>query len=141
MRRPSDALVIDAAVLIALVLGRQRRVLEGVAAKRKLVTTERAVAESARRLELGMERPDLLPVLALTVADVDVIPPEKIHALESEAARALVNAPASRNGSARDAHVLACAWAVEGDIWTFDRDFAETGVASWSTANLLKALA
>ena len=29
----------------------------------------------------------------------------------------------------------------EADIWTIDRDFAGTGVASWSTPNLMRGLA
>jgi len=46
-----------------------------------------------------------------------------------------------RNGSTRDAHVLALAWSVEADVWTTDRDFAGTGTATWSTPNLMRALA
>jgi hypothetical protein len=30
---------------------------------------------------------------------------------------------------------------VEADIWTTDRDFAGTGVATWSTSNLMRGLA
>jgi hypothetical protein len=54
---------------------------------------------------------------------------------------ALRDAVPRRNGSTSDAHRLALAWNTGGDIWTHDRDFAETGVASWSTANLIVALA
>jgi hypothetical protein len=50
-------------------------------------------------------------------------------------------APASRNGSSSDAHVLALAWLAEADIWSHDRDFAGTGWPSWSSANLRAALA
>ncbi|SFU60870.1 PIN domain-containing protein [Methylobacterium sp. 174MFSha1.1] len=57
-----------------------------------------------------------------------------------EAARVLSDAVASRNGSASDAHVLACAWLLDADIWSHDRDFAGTGWPSWSNANLLRAL-
>ena len=53
---------------------------------------------------------------------------------------ALRDAVPSRNGSIRDAHVLALAWVVEADVWTTDRDFAGTGIASWSTPNLMRAL-
>jgi hypothetical protein len=35
---------------------------------------------------------------------------------------------------------LALAWSVEADVWTTDRDFAGTGIASWSTPNLMRAL-
>ena len=47
----------------------------------------------------------------------------------------------SRNGSVRDAHLLALAWDANADIWSHDRDFAGTGVATWSTLNLLRSLA
>jgi hypothetical protein len=57
---------------------------------------------------------------------------------------ALRDAVPSRNGSTRDApgdaNVFALAWSVEADAWTTDRDFAGTGVASWSTPNLMRAL-
>ena len=39
------------------------------------------------------------------------------------------------------AHVLALAWSVDADVWTTDRDFAGTGIATWSTANLMRGLA
>jgi len=47
---------------------------------------------------------------------------------------------ASRNGAIDDAPVLALAWSLDADVWTTDRDFAGTGVASWSTPNLIRAL-
>jgi hypothetical protein len=31
--------------------------------------------------------------------------------------------------------------AAEADVWSTDRDFAGTGVASWSTRNLMRGLA
>jgi predicted nucleic acid-binding protein len=53
---------------------------------------------------------------------------------------ALRNAPASRNGSVTDAHLLALAWTLDADLWSHDRDFAGTGWPSWSTSNLLTAV-
>jgi hypothetical protein len=64
-----------------------------------------------------------------------------LEPLLAHAEDVLRDAVASRNGSTRDAHVLALAWSVEGDVWTADRDFAGTGVATWSTPNLLRGLA
>jgi predicted nucleic acid-binding protein len=61
--------------------------------------------------------------------------------LLAEAADALRNAVASRNGSVNDAHILALAWTYDADIWSHDRDFAGTGWPSWSSANLAAALA
>ena len=57
-----------------------------------------------------------------------------------EAAHVLSHAVASRNGSPSDAHVLACAWLLDADIWSYDRDFAGTGWPFWSNANLLRVL-
>jgi predicted nucleic acid-binding protein len=57
------------------------------------------------------------------------------------AALVLQLAPASRNGSMRDAHILALAWSLDADIWSHDRDFAGSGWPSWSNANLRAALA
>jgi predicted nucleic acid-binding protein len=37
--------------------------------------------------------------------------------------------------------VLALAWSLDAEVWTTDRDFAGTGVANWSTPNLIRALA
>jgi len=58
---------------------------------------------------------------------------------------ALRDAAPSRNGSTGDApgdaNVLALAWSVEADVWTTDRDFAGVGTATWSTPNLMRALA
>jgi predicted nucleic acid-binding protein len=72
----------------------------------------------------------------MTVVPVAALAP---HLARSEIA--LRDAVPSRNGSIKDAHVLALARTVEADIWTTDRDFAGTGTATWSTPNLLRALA
>lgn len=61
-------------------------------------------------------------------------------AATTDAEDVLRAAPASGNGTVNDAHVLVAAWMLDADVWTHDRDFAGTGVASWSTANLLAAL-
>jgi predicted nucleic acid-binding protein len=70
-----------------------------------------------------------------------VVPVAALTAFLSEAAVALTDAVAGRNGSNDDAHLLALAWSVDADIWTTDRDFAGAGVASWSTPNLIRGLA
>lgn len=74
------------------------------------------------------------------IALLEVPSPRLYNALMPEAVVALRNAPASRNGSVTDAHILALAWAYEADIWSHDRDFAGTGWPSWSSANLAAAL-
>jgi hypothetical protein len=40
-----------------------------------------------------------------------------------------------------DAHILALAWAADADVRSTDRDYAGAGVATWSTPNLMRALA
>jgi predicted nucleic acid-binding protein len=106
-----------------------------------LVTTDRVVHEARRRIELGLKRRDLLEIIDALAAEMTVVPVAAVvpHLARSETA--LRDAPPSRNGSTRDAHVLALAWSVEADIWTADRDFAGTGTATWSTANLLRGFA
>jgi predicted nucleic acid-binding protein len=138
MRPPSSALVVDTSVLIALVRGRGSQALVAAAETRELVVTKEALREAERRIEFGMKAPQLIPKLHAAVEMMTIIP----NALGvSEAEGALRDAVASRNGSVKDSHILACAWAFDADIWSFDRDFAGTGVASWSTPNLMRALA
>lgn len=57
-----------------------------------------------------------------------------------EAGRVLAEAVASRDAGRSDAHLLACAWALDADIWSHDRDFAGTGWPSWSNANLRRSM-
>jgi hypothetical protein len=107
-----------------------------------LVTTDRVVHEASRRIELGLRRPELLEVLYALVAEMTVVPIAALapHLPRSEIA--LRDAVPSHNDSIRDAHdVLALAWSTEADVWTTGRDFAGTGIATWSTANLMRGLA
>jgi len=141
MRAPSASLVVDAAILVAAVRGRTSgaiRLAQGVA---MLLTTDRVVQEARRRIELGLRRPDLLDVLNGLLEQITVIPVAALEPLLAESENVLRQAVASRNGSTRDAHVLALARDMDADIWTTDRDFAGTGVASWSTPNLIRGFA
>ncbi len=140
MRAPSPVLVIDAAILIAALLGRSAGALRVATSAAVLLVTDRAIEETRRRLDLGLGRADLLPLLDALVSELTVVPVLTLEPLLPTARKALVDAVTSRNGSTRDAHVLALAWSVDGDVWTTDRDFAGTGVASWSTPNLMRAL-
>jgi hypothetical protein len=69
-----------------------------------------------------------------------IVPVAALEPLLAGCEKTLRDAAASRNGSIRHAHVLALARSVEGDIWPSDRDFAGTGVATWSTPNLMRGL-
>ncbi len=140
MRQPAGALVVDASILVASVLGRTSALLVHAAERRRLVVTDRAIQESLRRIELGLKVPALIPVLNEVVTSMNVMPSSEFEGQIALARITLANAVASRNGLTSDAHILACAWVTNADIWSYDRDFAGTGVASWSTVNLMRAL-
>ena len=141
MRTPSPILVIDAAVFVAAARGRSSGAMLEAARAAALVTTNRVVHEARRRVELGLKRPDLLPVIDALAAELTIVPVAALTPILASSEVALRDAVPSRNGSTRDAHVLALAWVVEADVWTTDRDFARAGIASWSAPNLMRALA
>jgi hypothetical protein len=134
-------LVVDAAVLVAAARGRSSGALLAAARTASLVTTDRAAHEARRRIELGLKRPELCEILDALLGEATVVPVAALAMLLPYCEQALKDAVASRNGSVSDAHVLALAWSADADIWTTDRDFAGTGVATWSTPNLIRALA
>jgi predicted nucleic acid-binding protein len=141
VRAPASVLVVDAAILIAAARGRSSGAVLAAARAASLVTTDRAVAETRRRIEFGLKRPELHLIVDALIAEMTVVPVAALSALLPQAATSLVDAVASRNGSTDDTHLLALAWSVDADLWTTDRDFAGTGVASWSTPNLIRGLA
>jgi len=73
--------------------------------------------------------------------ELTIVPVAALAPILASSEAALRDAVPSRNGSTRDADVLALAGSVEADVWTTDRDFAGAGIASWSTPNLMRALA
>jgi len=141
MRAPSSTLVLDAAILISAVFGRSTGAIMEAQRVSALITTDRVVHEARRRLELGLRRPELLEVLDGLATALTIVPVAALEPLLASCEIALRDDVASRNGSTRDAHVLALARSVEADVWTTDRDFAGTGVATWSTPNLMRRLA
>ena len=141
MKSPSSTIVLDAAVLISAVFGRSRGAIMAAQQAAVLVTTDRVVHEARRRIELGLKRPELVEVLDDLVGSITIVPILSLEPRQTASETVLRDAVASRNGSTRDAHVLALARSVDADIWTTDRDFAGTGVATWSTPNLMRALA
>ncbi|MEH3147591.1 MAG: PIN domain-containing protein [Methylobacterium frigidaeris] len=141
-RRPSNVLVVDTNIILSAALGRRSVSVFDVISGRRSIATSARVAEEVRRVLGGV--PDL-PVVALAraeaiLAGIDVIEAVNYLPRIESAARALSDAVASRNGSTADAHVLACAWLLDADIWSHDRDFAGTGWPSWSNANLRRSL-
>jgi predicted nucleic acid-binding protein len=141
MKAPSSTLVLDAAVLIAAARGRSSGAVLMAGRAAALVTTDRVVHEARRRIALGLKRSDLLVIVDALVAEMTVVPVAALTPILRRSEIVLRDAVASRNGSIKDAHVLALAWSVEADIWTTDRDFAGSGVATWSTPNLMRGLA
>jgi predicted nucleic acid-binding protein len=141
MRTPASALIVDAAVLVAAARGRSSGAVLQAARAAALVTTDRAVHEARRRIGLGLKRPELLPIIDDLVAEMTVVPVAALESVLAQGEVVLRDAVSSRNGSTADAHALALAWSVDGEIWSADRDFAGTGVASWSTPNLMRGLA
>src|SRR2546422_426509 len=99
MRRPSPTLVVDASILIAATLGRSAPAMVEAGLALVLVTTDRAVEETRRRLVLGLERPMLLPAMEALLGQMDVAPSDGLGELVRKAESALRDAPASRNGS------------------------------------------
>jgi predicted nucleic acid-binding protein len=141
VRAPASALVVDAAILIAAARGRSSGAILAAAQAASLITTDRLVAEARRRIDLGLKRPELNGVVDALIAEMTVVPIAALSTLLPGAEIPLRDAAASRNGSIDDAHVLALAWSVDADVWTTDRDFAGTGVATWSTPNLIRGFA
>ncbi len=141
MKAPSASLVVDASVLVAAARGRSSGAILEAARRTVLATTDRALAEARRRLELGLKRPELVPVVDDLSREMTVVPEAALTPIVGIACDTLRDAVVSRNGSTRDAHLLALAWSIDGDIWSGDRDFAGTGVASWTTPNLMRAFA
>ncbi|OQW57472.1 MAG: hypothetical protein A4S17_04490 [Proteobacteria bacterium HN_bin10] len=141
MRAPTTTLVVDASILIAAARGRSSGALLRAAEHANLVTTDRALQETRRRIELGLKRPELLEIVDALAGEITVVPMAALLPVLPVAELALRDAVASRTGSTDDAHLLALAWSVDGDVWSADRDFAGTGVASWSTPNLMRAMA
>ncbi|MET7246346.1 PIN domain-containing protein [Methylobacterium sp. EM32] len=139
--RPSDVLVIDTNIILSAVLGRRSLpAFEAISRKRSIATSAR-VAEEARRVLRGglSDLPsDALAREEAILGGINVIAAHAYAVFLDRAARVLSDAVASRNGSASDAHVLGCAWLLDADIWSHDRDFAGTGWPSWSNANLLR---
>lgn len=141
MRAPSATLVLDANILVSAAFGRSTGAILAAGRAAVLVTTDRVIHEARRSIELGLKRPDLLAILDALAEQMTIVPVAALDPLMARGEAVLRDAVASRNGSTSDAHVLALAWHADADIWTTDRDFAGTGVATWSTPNLMRALA
>lgn len=141
-RPPSAALVVDSNILLGALRGRKTgRCIDRARQVRRLTTS----AETRREVERVLARIDpegtTTRAAAALFDAIEIFPDDHYAPAIAAAAARLTRAPASRNGSTRDAHILALAWALDADIWSHDRDYAGTGWPSWSSANLVAALA
>jgi predicted nucleic acid-binding protein len=143
MRSPSRHIVIDANIIVASVLGAQTfQKLGSVARRRRLIVSEGALNEVRRVLRSLTWLTEPYFAVARDVEDgLSRVDEAEYRSRLAPAADILRNAPASRNGSIADAHILATAWLFDADIWSHDRDFAGSGWPTWSSANLLTAIA
>ncbi|MDW6025564.1 PIN domain-containing protein [Mesorhizobium sp. BAC0120] len=141
-RAPSSIVIVDANVILSVVLGRRSRtVFATVDASRLLATSSRAAEEIRGVLKnIPNLQPHVMEAADVLLDGIQIIDKDVYSPLMDGAAWALRHAVPSKNGSERDAHLLACAWAFDADIWSHDRDLAGSGWASWSTANLRNAL-
>lgn len=126
-------LVLDANILVRAVLGtRVRGLIERYAGPVDLLVPESAIAEVQEHLPtiLAKRRLPLEPAVAVLDrlrAFLQELP-ESFYAAQKDSARARLI-----GGDAEDWPVLASALALECSIWTEDRDFFGTGVATWTS--------
>src|SRR5215472_14180543 len=113
MKAPSTTLIVDAAILVAAVRGRSSGALLRTAQSASLAVTDRAIHEARRRIALGLKRPELLEILDELAQALVVVPVASLEPFLSDSEMVLRDAVPSRNGSSRDAHVLALAWSLD----------------------------
>jgi predicted nucleic acid-binding protein len=141
MKPASDRLIVDTNVFLSALMRRStRRAMEQLSVQRALILTGHSLFEArmvaARVPKFATRIIDESLLLGL----MNLADPESYSDALATARQRLIDAPPSRNGSGADAHILACAWMHEADIWSHDRDFAGAGWPSWSTANLVAAM-
>jgi predicted nucleic acid-binding protein len=141
-RPPTEALIVDTNIILsAAISDSSRRSFVKAGMVRQLLVTERTVEEIAGVLPRLKAK---LPIDERIVAEIlegTTVVPHMVYAADlATTATWLQGASHAGNGSTRDAHILALAWALDADIWSHDRDFAGTGWPSWSSANLTAAL-
>ena len=142
-RKPSADLIVDANIVLGLVLGaRGRSTWRQAQAHHRLLMSVEAVTEVMMVASHMQDRQPAAVKRAEELIELLHIPSADRYEALLDAARIMLrNAPASRNGRDKDAHILALAWSCDADIWSHDRDFAGAGWPSWSSANLAAALA
>jgi predicted nucleic acid-binding protein len=137
MKPPSASIVVDSNIILSAILGTTtyQKVIK-VGEVRSLLITQRSVEEIKGVLASKSFADQFGADATNVVSRCQIIPEIHYGDVMMKAAKILRFAAADKIGSITDAHVLACAWMYEADIWSHDRDFAGTGWPSWSSANL-----
>jgi predicted nucleic acid-binding protein len=134
------AIVLDANILIRAVLGtRVLEILESASENVQFFAPDIAFADALKYLPnlIAKRRTKLAAELALSqviriVVSVDI-------EMYSDCKAASLERIAKRD--ADDWHILACAMTFNCPIWTEDKDFFGTGVATWTTDRVALYLA
>lgn len=132
-------LVVDANVLLRAVLGQRVSALfEAFAETVNFLSPESAFGEARQHMaavlaKRGAPAESLQPSLDKLDALRAVVRPMALEEYESMQAAALARIG---NRDPDDWPVLACALAAGCPVWTEDRDFFGTGVATWRTATV-----
>ena len=135
--RTTRPIILDANILIRLVVGeRVRALLAAHAARIDFLAPDTAFEEASRHLPpilraRGDDGTATAAALEELEAVTEIVTP--VPASSYEPMRAAALARIGRRDP-RDWSVLACALLLDCPVWTEDRDFFGTGVATWTTA-------
>lgn len=133
------AIVLDANILIRFAIGRQvQRLLVAHAATVDFLAPDTAFDEARRHLptilrargHTGIRETATLAALDAVADIVTAVPASSYESLRAAALARI--GPRDPD----DWQVLACALLLSCPIWTEDRDFFGTGVATWTTASV-----
>ena len=133
------AIVLDANILIRFAIGRQvQRLLVAHAATVDFLAPDTAFDEARRHLptilrargHTGIRETATLAALDAVADIVTAVPASSYESLRAAALARI--GPRDPD----DWQVLACALLLRCPIWTEDRDFFGTGVATWTTASV-----
>lgn len=130
------SIVLDANVLLRAVLGRKVLVvLEDFAAQATFVAPEMAFEEAREHLAAVLQKRGESSALQLALNKLAALH-TAVQTIDVAEYEAMKDAALARIGprDPDDWPVLACALLLNCPIWTEDRDFFGTGVATWTTA-------
>ncbi len=129
-------IVLDANVLMRAVLGRRvDRLLERFASQVTFLAPEVAFADVQEHLAAVLARRGALNALQPALEKLEMLR-LAVRAVDPSEYEFMKPAALARIGprDPDDWPILACALALNCPIWTEDRDFFGTGVATWTTA-------